>query len=58
MALIGEGIGDIISGVTGLISGEFNMTDYLIGKGISLAITVCTLGVGSYLGGAAKESVK
>ena len=44
MALIGEGIGDLINGIKSAISGEFNWAEYLTNKAISIAISVVMLG--------------
>jgi preprotein translocase subunit SecA len=62
-ALIGEGVGDLITGVQSAISGEFNWGDYLQNKAVSLAISVVTMGASAIktavkAAGSVKEALK
>ena len=45
MNLIIEGIQDSIEGIKGIVTGSFSMTAWLIGKAISLLITVVSFGL-------------
>jgi hypothetical protein len=45
-ALVGEGIGDIVMGIEAYITGEFSWKNYLINKGISLAVSLVVWGIG------------
>jgi preprotein translocase subunit SecA len=44
MGLIGEGVGDLITGIRSAISGEFDWMQYLKDKAISIAISVVMMG--------------
>lgn len=46
MGLIGEGISDCISGIEGMVKGEFSWTDYAVNKAAGLAISLVSGGIG------------
>ena len=48
MDLILEGIGDIIEGVRGMVTGVFSWLQWAIAKAISIAISVCSFGFGKF----------
>ena len=45
MTLISEGISDCISGIEGMVTGEFSWAEYAISKSISIAISLASGGI-------------
>ncbi|XP_069047858.1 uncharacterized protein [Lepisosteus oculatus] len=48
-ALISEGISDCITGTTAMVTGEFSWTSWIIGKAVSLAVSLVGYGLGKLL---------
>ena len=58
MALIGEGIGDMISGAESMIKGEFSWEQWGIAKAISIGVSLITGAIGKVMKHGVKGSVK
>ena len=57
MGLIAEGVSDVIEGIKGMITGDFDLKQWAIGKSVSMAISIVSGGVGKALAMAKKVGV-